>query len=68
MARVGLQYSIAALAEKTGLSYSTIRRLESSDGFPKTNLHNIMKIKGSLEKGGATFNSNNGVDLSRSEP
>jgi len=44
------------LAQKSGVSLSSIRRVESADGIPEgQNLKTLLAIKAALEGGGVEF-------------
>jgi transcriptional regulator with XRE-family HTH domain len=44
MARAFLRWSIEELAEKSGVGASTIKRMESFDGVPKSRVENLQAI------------------------
>lgn len=55
-AKAMLKWSGEDLAKKSGVSLSTIRRIESSDGVPeRQNMKTVVAIKTALEKAGIEF-------------
>jgi predicted transcriptional regulator len=54
-ARGMLDWSRKDLAEKSGLSFSSMMRLESFDGIPSSNYSTLTKIKDTFEKAGIEF-------------
>ena len=55
-AKALLRWSGEDLAIKAGVSLSTIRRVESSDGIPEAqNIKTIIAIKKALEEAGVEF-------------
>ncbi len=51
-----LKWSGEDLAKNAGLSLSTIRRIESSEGVPEgQNMKTVVAIKNALEKAGIEF-------------
>lgn len=55
-AKALLRWSGEDLASKAGVSLSTIRRVESSEGIPEAqNIKTIMAIKKALEDAGVEF-------------
>jgi transcriptional regulator with XRE-family HTH domain len=52
MSRAALGWSIAALSEKSSVSVSTIKRLESEEGFKKATDANLRLIRETLEAAG----------------
>ena len=55
-AKALLRWSGEELAIRSGISLSTIRRVEGSDGIPETqNIKTIMAIKKALEDAGVEF-------------
>jgi transcriptional regulator with XRE-family HTH domain len=55
-AKALLRWSGENLASKAGVSLSTIRRVESSEGIPEAqNIKTIIAIKKALEEGGVEF-------------
>jgi transcriptional regulator with XRE-family HTH domain len=55
MARAFLKWSIADLAEKSGVGISTIQRIEGEDGFPAARGGNIDAVYTVLSAAGITF-------------
>jgi hypothetical protein len=55
MARSFLKWSAIELAEKAGVSLSTIQRMELDDGFPAARGGNIDAIYKTLIAAGVTF-------------
>ena len=55
-AKALLRWSGEELANRSGISLSTIRRVEGADGIPETqNIKTIMAIKKALEDAGVEF-------------
>ena len=55
-AKAILRWSGEDLAQRAGVSLSTIRRVESSLGVPETqNMKTLVSIKKALEEGGVEF-------------
>lgn len=55
-AKAILRWSGEQLAERAGVSLSTIRRVESSIGIPEMqNMKTLVLIKNALEEGGVEF-------------
>ena len=55
-AKAMLKWSGEDLARNAGLSLSTIRRIESSEGVPEgQNMKTVVAIKNTLEKAGIEF-------------
>lgn len=55
-AKALLRWSGEELASKAGVSLSTVRRVESSDGIPESqNIKTIIAIKKALEEAGVEF-------------
>ena len=55
-AKAILRWSGEELAQRAGVSLSTIRRVESSIGVPETqNMKTLVSIKRALEEGGVEF-------------
>jgi len=54
-ARSLLGWTARELAEKSGIGFSTMIRLEASDGVPSSNVKTLDSIKKSLEKAGIQF-------------
>jgi transcriptional regulator with XRE-family HTH domain len=55
MARAFLKWSIADLAEQSGVGISTIQRIEGEDGFPSARGGNIDAVYKTLSAAGITF-------------
>lgn len=55
MARAFLKWSIAELAEQSGVGISTIQRIEGEDGFPSARGGNIDAVYKALAAAGVTF-------------
>jgi transcriptional regulator with XRE-family HTH domain len=55
MARAFLKWSIADLAEQSGVGISTIQRIETEDGFPSARGGNIDAVYKALSAAGITF-------------
>ena len=54
-ARGFLRWSIKDLAEKSGISWPTIQRLEQEDGIPNTKAQTLLDVKKALEIAGIDF-------------
>jgi transcriptional regulator with XRE-family HTH domain len=54
-ARAALRWSIAELAEKSGVSRRSIQRFEAHDGMPSTHTSNLYNIQSVLEAAGIEF-------------
>jgi transcriptional regulator with XRE-family HTH domain len=54
-ARAMLRWSGKDLAEKTGLGFSTLMRLESLEGVPGTHSKTLESIEKAFEKAGIEF-------------
>ena len=54
-ARALLKWSGKDLAEKSGLGFSTLMRLESLEGVPGTHVKTIEAIKRAVEEAGIEF-------------
>ena len=55
MARHALRWSVSELAAITGVSISTIKRIEASDGEPNSTKANLATLKKALEAAGIEF-------------
>jgi len=55
MARHALRWSVAELAAITGVSISTIKRIEASDGEPNSTKANLTTLQKALEAAGIEF-------------
>ncbi|MEN3238909.1 helix-turn-helix transcriptional regulator [Methylobacterium ajmalii] len=60
MARGHLRWSVKDLAEASGVSTATIKRMEEVDGVPKAITDNLLKIKSALENKDLVFLPENG--------
>ena len=60
MARGYLRWSVKDLAEASRISATTIKRMEESDGVPKSIADNLLAIQRALEAAGAEFIPENG--------
>ncbi|MBK3400058.1 helix-turn-helix domain-containing protein [Methylobacterium sp. IF7SW-B2] len=60
MARGLLRWSVKDLAEHSGVSTATIKRMEDVDGVPKSIADNLSKIQTVLEKNGIQLIPENG--------
>ena len=54
-ARHALRWSVAELADRSGVSTSTIKRIEASDGVSKSTKANLAALKRTLEAAGIEF-------------
>lgn len=54
-ARHVLRWSISDLAQKSGVSASTIKRIEAEDGVPSCTQPNLRALRQSLEDSGIEF-------------
>ncbi len=54
-ARALVRWSAHELAEKSGVSWTTIQRMESQDGIPSAIARNLEKIRRTLEDAGVIF-------------
>ncbi|NBR10965.1 MAG: XRE family transcriptional regulator [Alphaproteobacteria bacterium] len=54
-ARAILKWSVRDLAEKCGVSYPTISKIEQTDGVPTGRSQTLIEIQKALEKGGIVF-------------
>lgn len=48
--RAILRWTVEDLAEKTGISLSTLKRIEKADRYPKCRIENIEKIRTTFEQ------------------
>jgi transcriptional regulator with XRE-family HTH domain len=55
MARAALGWNISDLASKASVSVSTIKRVETPEGFAKVTAANLKLIKQTLEQAGVEF-------------
>ena len=54
-ARSALRLSVDELAQRSGVSGRTIKRMEVEDGPPNSTIANLMAIKNALEAAGIEF-------------
>lgn len=54
-ARHALRVSVAQLSEISGVSTSTIKRIEADEGVPKSTKANLTAIRSALESAGIEF-------------
>jgi len=54
-ARHALRWSVAKLAETSGVSTSTIKRVEASNGEPSSTIANLAALKRVFESAGIEF-------------
>lgn len=55
MARHALRWSVRELAQRSGVSTSTITRAEAGDGLPQTTRANLAALRRCLEEAGIEF-------------
>ena len=55
MARACLRWTAKNLAEKSGVSWATIQRMESVDGVPSASATNLEAVQRALEAAGVEF-------------
>ena len=55
MSRAALGWSISKLSERSSVSVSTIKRLESEEGFKKATESNLRLIRETLQAAGIEF-------------
>jgi transcriptional regulator with XRE-family HTH domain len=55
MSRAALGWSISKLSERSSVSISTIKRLESEEGFKKATNANLRLIRETLQAAGIEF-------------
>ncbi len=55
MARHALRWSVSEMATITGVSISTIKRIEASDGEPNSTKANLATLQKALEAAGIEF-------------
>lgn len=60
MARGYLRWSVRDLAEQSGVSAATIKRMEEVNGTPNVFADNLTKVQTALEKAGITLVPENG--------
>jgi transcriptional regulator with XRE-family HTH domain len=61
-ARAALRWSIAELADKSGVGIRTIKRFEAADGIPASRTSTLIELKTVLESAGVAFT---GVETDR---
>ena len=54
-ARALLGLTVAELAKTAGIGFTTMVRLESSDGIPSGNVKTLTSVKAAIEKAGVEF-------------
>ena len=54
-ARHGLRWSVVELATNSGVSVSTIKRIEVDDGVPSASARNLVAVKAAIEAAGIEF-------------
>jgi transcriptional regulator with XRE-family HTH domain len=57
MARAYLKWSAKELAQKAGVGYSTIQRMELEDGVPAASAKNVQAVQHALENAGVSFST-----------
>lgn len=60
MARGYLRWSVKELSEASGVSGTTIKRMEDTDGVPKSLADNLVSIQRAFESAGVEFIPENG--------
>ncbi|GEP00637.1 transcriptional regulator [Methylobacterium haplocladii] len=60
MARGYLRWSVRDLADTSGVSPATIKRMEESEGVPKAITDNLAKVEKALAEAGLEFIAENG--------
>ena len=55
LARTALRWSVSTLSDRSGISTSTIKRIEAVDGLPISTKANILAITSVLEAAGIKF-------------
>ena len=55
MSRAALGWSVSGLSERSSVSVSTIKRIESEEGFQKATAGNLKLIRETLESAGIEF-------------
>lgn len=72
MARGFMRWSVRDLAEASGVSSATIKRMEETDGIPMSLADNLLKIRATFEAAGVEFIPENGggagVRLKKGQP
>ena len=68
-ARAALRWSVQKLADRSGISIQTIKRLEVVEGIPQSRVQTLLDIKSALEAAGIEFigtpSDRPGIQLSR---
>lgn len=54
-ARLALRWSVLELSERSGVSTSTIKRVEAANGVPSISTRNLAHIQTALEAAGIEF-------------
>jgi len=54
-ARHALRWSVQRLADESGVSVRTIKRIEAEDGVPSSNKPNVEALKSAFEAAGIEF-------------
>ena len=71
-ARAALRWSIAELADKSGVGVRTIKRFEAVDGIPASRTSTLIELKAVLESAGVEFTGTEsdrpGITFSRWAP
>lgn len=68
MARAALRWSTKDLAEKSGVGFSTIQRMETFDGMPDSRIKNLKAIRDTfLATGRIRFEGETGVFVEENE-
>ncbi len=69
MARAALRWSAKVLAEKAGVSWDTVQRMEASDGVPSASAKSLDAVERALEAAGVEFTDGDapGVRLRKTE-
>jgi transcriptional regulator with XRE-family HTH domain len=60
MARGYLRWSVKDLSDACGVSVATIKRMEETEGLPKSFADNLAKIRAVFEEAGVQFLPENG--------
>jgi len=59
-----LRWTVDDLSKKTGISVSTIKRIEKTDGIPSCRIENIRRIRSIFEETGITqFPNSNTIKI-----
>ncbi len=69
MARSALRWTAQELAEKAGIGWATVQRMEQGDGVPTASAKNLDAVQRALESAGVIFTNGGepGVKLRRRE-